>query len=145
LLAYSGIIFYHYPVNAKEDMVHRLLRLLLQRMERKVLPIKLPQKDWFNYYTQHFNTLEINSSFYRFPRLANLKTWHSRSPEDFLFALKVPAAITHYKQFKETQRMLNDFYSVAKEGLNEKLGPVLFQLPPKLAYSNESSRQFWNR
>jgi uncharacterized protein YecE (DUF72 family) len=105
--------------------------------KEKFYPSKLPQKDWFNYYTQHFNTLEINSSFYRFPRLANLKTWHSRSPEDFLFALKVPAAITHYKQFRETQRMLNDFYSVAKEGLTEKLGPVLFQLPPKLAYSQE--------
>src|SRR5688500_18710163 len=105
--------------------------------KEKFYPSKLPQKEWFPYYTEHFNTLEINSSFYRFPRLENLKTWYSRSPKDFLFALKVPAAITHYKQFRETQRMLNDFYAVAKDGLTDKLGPILFQLPPKLAYSKE--------
>lgn len=101
-------------------------------------PKGLAQKDWFEFYTQHFNTLEINSSFYRFPRLDNLKSWYSRSPQHFIFTLKVPAAITHYKQFRETGRMLNDFYALAREGLTEKLGPVLFQLPPKLIYSEEA-------
>jgi uncharacterized protein YecE (DUF72 family) len=101
-------------------------------------PKGLPQKEWFEYYTKHFNTLEINSSFYRFPKLANLKNWHSRSPDNFIFSLKVPAAITHYKQFRETERMLNDFYGLAREGLTEKLGPVLFQLPPKLLYSKDA-------
>lgn len=100
-------------------------------------PTGLPQKNWFEYYCQHFNTLEINSSFYRFPKLANLKAWNKRAPDNFIFSIKVPGAITHYKQFRETQRMMQDFYNLVKEGLTDKQGPVLFQLPPKLEYSAE--------
>ncbi len=100
-------------------------------------PKGLPQKQWFEYYCQHFNTLEINNTFYRFPQLKNLQGWHQRSPKDFLFSIKVPGSVTHYKQFNETENLLRDFYAIIREGLGEKLGPVLFQLPPKLSYSEE--------
>jgi uncharacterized protein YecE (DUF72 family) len=100
-------------------------------------PQGLPQSKWFNYYTQHFNTLELNVTFYRFPTLKSLQAWYDKAPERFVFSAKVPKWITHYRQFEETQRMLNDFYSLLKEGLKEKMGCVLFQLPGRFAYSQE--------
>lgn len=100
-------------------------------------PKGLPQKSWFEYYCRHFNTLEINNTFYRFPQLKNLEGWNKRSPDDFIFSVKVPGTVTHYKQFRETEEVLQDFYAVVKEGFGKKLGPVLFQLPPKLSFSEE--------
>ncbi len=100
-------------------------------------PRGLAQSKWFDYYAQHFNTLELNVTFYRFPTLASLKTWHDKAPEGFCFSAKVPRAITHFKKFEETERMLEDFYGLLKEGLDEKLACVLFQLPPQFSFSKE--------
>jgi len=100
-------------------------------------PKGLPKKNWFEYYCTHFNTLELNVTFYRFPQLKFLQTWHKNSPAHFNFSVKVPRLITHYKQFNETERMLNDFYSTCKEGLENKLACILFQLPARLEYSEE--------
>jgi len=97
-----------------------------------------PQKKWFEYYCQHFNTIEINNSFYRFPELANLQSWHNRSPDNFTFAVKATRTITHLKPFVDTKNIIEDFYSIVQEGLGNKLGPILFQLPPHLAYSEEA-------
>jgi uncharacterized protein YecE (DUF72 family) len=98
-------------------------------------PKGLAQKNWFDYYTNHFNTLELNVTFYRFPTLPSLRTWHEKAPEGFLFSSKVPRAITHFKKFVETERLLADFYGTLQEGLSDKLGCVLFQLPPQFTYS----------
>lgn len=100
-------------------------------------PEGLPQSKWFEYYAKHFNTLELNVTFYRFPTLKSLQTWYSKAPEGFSFSAKVPRSITHYKKFEDTEKMLNDFYQLLKEGLKEKLSCVLFQLPPQLTYSKE--------
>jgi uncharacterized protein YecE (DUF72 family) len=100
-------------------------------------PIGLPQRKWFEYYNQYFNTLELNVTFYRFPQLSFLESWYNRSPDDFCFSVKAPKAITHFKQFNDTQRMVDDFYGTVKEGLKDKLGCVLFQLPPRAAYTEE--------
>lgn len=100
-------------------------------------PKSLPQKQWFDYYAKHFNTLELNVTFYRFPTLKSLHNWYDKSPEGFSFSSKVPRSITHYKKFEETENMLKDFYQVLKEGLKEKLSCVLFQLPPQISFSNE--------
>lgn len=100
-------------------------------------PVHLVQSKWFNHYCDHFNTLELNATFYRFPELKTLQGWYKKSPPEFLFAVKVPRTITHIKQFKETQSLLNQFYSVLSNGLEEKLGPVLFQLPPRYSYTEE--------
>ncbi len=104
-------------------------------------PAKLPQRLWFNYYSKHFNTLELNFSFYQFPKLSSLQRWYDQSPEGFRFSLKVPRLITHYKKFAETEQLLTEFYGVLKEGLGGKLGAVLFQLPPQLHYSEERLQQ----
>lgn len=100
-------------------------------------PDKLPQRLWFEYYSQHFRTLELNVTFYRFPQLSFLENWYQISPADFKFSVKAPRLITHYKQFNDTAQLLADFYGTVQEGLAEKLGPVLFQLPPRMAYSDE--------
>jgi len=100
-------------------------------------PKGLAQKNWFTYYCQHFNTLELNMTFYRFPQLKFLKDWYDKSPEEFNFSLKVPRAITHYKKFNDTERMLADFYGTVKEGLQDKAGCVLFQLPKQITYNDQ--------
>jgi len=100
-------------------------------------PEGLAQTKWFEFYCQHFNTVELNTTFYRFPKLSFLESWYQRSPKDFLFAVKAPRLITHFKQFQKTEEIIGDFYSVIEEGLKEKLGCVLFQLPPRSAFTDE--------
>lgn len=100
-------------------------------------PEDMAQSKWFAYYCQFFNTLELNVSFYRFPKLATLQNWHTKSPEGFRFAVKAPRAITHYRKFSGVRDMITDFYEVVREGLRDKLGCVLFQLPPNYHYSEE--------
>ncbi len=100
-------------------------------------PKGLPQTKWFEHYCKHFNTIELNTTFYRFPRPEALQGWYNRSPEDFKFSVKAPRLITHYKHFIDCENMLGDFYGAVYEGLTDKLGCVLFQLPSRLLYSGE--------
>ncbi len=100
-------------------------------------PAKLPQRSWFTFYTEHFNTLELNVTFYRFPTLKSLSGWREGAPEGFVFSAKVPRSITHYKKLVGTETMLDDFYALLREGLAGKLGCVLFQMPPQFTYSEE--------
>jgi uncharacterized protein YecE (DUF72 family) len=114
-------------------------------------PKGLPQSKWFDYYTQHFNTIELNVTFYRFPTLPVLKGWYNKAPAGFSFSSKVPRSITHFKKFEGTETMLKDFYQLLKEGLQEKLSCVLFQLPPQfqadLSFNNviEFRNESWWR
>ncbi|MXV15896.1 DUF72 domain-containing protein [Pedobacter sp. HMF7056] len=107
-------------------------------------PDGLPQRLWFEHYCRHFRTLELNVTFYRFPKVLFLKSWHERSPEDFRFASKVPRAITHFKKLIGTTGMLNDYYGAVREGLQEKLGCVLFQFPPNVPYSEKFLQRIWD-
>ena len=100
-------------------------------------PADLPTKEWFAYYCKFFNTYEFNSSFYKFPTSKNLHTWYKKSPDEFIFSVKALKLITHIKKFVECEREINDFYQVCREGMNDKLGCVLFQLPPSFRYSPE--------
>jgi uncharacterized protein YecE (DUF72 family) len=97
-------------------------------------PEKLAQTKWFDFYCQHYNTLELNVTFYRFPRLHNLQTWYNNCPADFRFSVKAPRAITHYKKFNDVEAMIGSFYDTVKEGLQEKCGCILFQLPTAYHY-----------
>lgn len=98
-------------------------------------PKGLAQKNWFSYYSQQFNTLESNVTFYRFPQLSFLQSWFQKSPPGFTISVKAPRLITHQKVFNETEELLRDFYSVIREGLQEKLGCVLFQFFSNVQYS----------
>lgn len=100
-------------------------------------PKGLAQKNWFPFYGRHFNTIEINSTFYRMPTAHAFAKWYVESPPDFLFTIKAPRLITHYKQLNDCQSLLNDFYEAVHQGLKEKLGCVLFQFPPKFDFTEQ--------
>ncbi|MEO8403360.1 MAG: DUF72 domain-containing protein [Chitinophagaceae bacterium] len=100
-------------------------------------PPNMPSNKWFEYYGEKFNTLELNVTFYKFPQLSFLENWYATSPDSFIFSVKVPRLITHYKKFRETEDLLKDFYTTIRQGLKDKLGGVLFQLPPQTAFNTE--------
>lgn len=100
-------------------------------------PKGLPQTKWFDFYCEHFNTLELNVTFYRFPSLNVLQNWYRKAPDNFIFSVKVPKAITHESRFEGSQSLAMEFYDMLSLGLAEKLGPVLYQLPPSISYSPE--------
>ncbi len=100
-------------------------------------PQTLPTSQWLTYYSKQFNTLEVNTSFYHIPRLSSLQKWSAATPEDFIFSMKVPRLITHYKKMNGTKESLLAFYDLVQNGLQEKLGPLLFQFPPSFVYTEE--------
>ena len=110
----------------------------------KFYPEGLPQTKWFDFYCKHFSTLELNVTFYRFPQLSFLETWYKKSPSDFRFSVKAPRAITHYKKFNDTNALISSFYETINNGLKEKLGPVLFQMPPQFNYTEERLERIIN-
>jgi uncharacterized protein YecE (DUF72 family) len=109
--------------------------------KEKFYPAELPQREWLPYYSQHFNTVEINATFYNFPKLQFLEGLYKKTGASFVFTIKAPRLITHYKKFSDCKSLLHDFYSVITEGLKEKTGCVLFQLPPSMIYSEEKLNQ----
>jgi len=97
-------------------------------------PKGLAKDRWLGYYCRHFNTVEINNTFYRFPEPKTLERWYRIAPEGFTFTLKVPQQVTHVQRFTDTADLIHAFYQAAAEGLREKLGCFLFQLPPSVVY-----------
>lgn len=94
-------------------------------------PQELPKTKWLEFYANHFTTVELNNSFYRLPSEAAFANWRSSTPDNFTFAVKVSRFITHLKRLKDTSDAVNTFISRAKI-LGEKLGPLLYQLPPSM-------------
>jgi uncharacterized protein YecE (DUF72 family) len=95
----------------------------------------------FQFYARHFDTVEINNSFYRLPTANTFDNWRESSPRNFLFAVKASRFITHMKKLKEPQSSSEKFFLVA-ERLEEKLGPILFQLPPRWKLNTERLASF---
>ncbi len=93
-------------------------------------PENLSKSRWLEYYSKQFNTVEINNTFYRFPSEKTVKGWYDKTPENFKLTLKANQVITHRRRFKNTQSTINHFYSLVKI-LDEKLGCILFQIPPQ--------------
>ena len=100
-------------------------------------PEGMPTKEWFAYYCTQFNTFELNASFYKFPTAKTLQTWHKKSPDRFVYSIKAPKLITHTKKFVDCAHELVEFYEACESGLKDKLGCVLFQLPPSYHYTPE--------
>jgi uncharacterized protein YecE (DUF72 family) len=92
-------------------------------------PKELPQKQWLAYYCERFSTVEINNSFYQLPSKSTLETWRKTVPASFTFSVKASRYITHMKKLKDPSDALTKFYN-GIEILGERLGPILFQLPP---------------
>lgn len=89
-----------------------------------------------NFYAQHFETVELNASFYHLPKLSVFAGWYKKTPKDFLFSVKASRYITHIKKLRDIDEGWSRFIASAK-GLKEKLGPILFQLPPFLKANKE--------
>lgn len=84
---------------------------------------------FLEYYAEHFHTVEINNSFYHLPAKETLNGWYNTVPADFIFAVKASRYITHMKKLKDPVKTLLPLLNRV-EGLRDKLGPILFQLPP---------------
>jgi uncharacterized protein YecE (DUF72 family) len=94
-------------------------------------PGKLEQKWWLPYYSQVFDFVEIDSTFYQIPSKNMVKLWNARTPRNFRFGAKFPSVITHEKKFRNCEKELELFYE-AMEPLKGKLLTLLIQLPPYL-------------
>jgi uncharacterized protein YecE (DUF72 family) len=82
------------------------------------------------FYAGRFHTVEINNSFYHLPQKEVFEQWRETTPQDFLFAVKASRYITHMKKLKDPEEPVRSFLDNVR-GLGEKLGPILFQLPPR--------------
>lgn len=100
-------------------------------------PEDLPGAKWFEYYCRHFNTYEMNGTFYKAPTLRVMQNWYKKAPQGFVFSVKAPKWITHIKRLKDCKEDLTNFYTVCSDGLREKLGYVLFQFPPGFHFSED--------
>jgi uncharacterized protein YecE (DUF72 family) len=94
-------------------------------------PEKLAKARWLEFYAGHFTTVELNNTFYRLPSENAFDTWRDATPADFTFAVKVSRFITHIKRLKDVGEPVERF--IARAGiLGNKLGPLLYQLPPNM-------------
>jgi uncharacterized protein YecE (DUF72 family) len=91
-------------------------------------PSDLPERDYLSYYAQHFDAVEVDSTFYRSPAASTVRGWYEKTPKGFLFAAKVPQPITHEKMLVDCKEEVAGFLKVM-DLLKEKLGPLLFQFP----------------
>jgi uncharacterized protein YecE (DUF72 family) len=92
-------------------------------------PEDLPASEMLRFYASRLPAVEINNTFYRMPRAEMLAQWAEQVPDGFRFALKASQRITHQKRLKDTADSVDYFFRTA-ETLGDRLGPVLFQLPP---------------
>jgi uncharacterized protein YecE (DUF72 family) len=93
-------------------------------------PAGLSPQHWLAHYSRDFRTVEVNSSFYRLPEATTFGAWRAATPEGFLFAVKAPRTITHLHKLRNPAEPLVAFLSHART-LGPKLGPILFQMPPR--------------
>jgi uncharacterized protein YecE (DUF72 family) len=94
-------------------------------------------------YATRLRGVEINSSFHRPHRRNTWERWARSTPEEFRFAVKAPKAVTHESKLGNTGAALQEFFD-AVQALGKKLGPVLFQLPPKLVYDEGPAQEFFS-
>jgi len=94
-------------------------------------PDDLPKNEWLEYFAKSFDTVEINNTFYQLPKKETIKSWYERTPENFSFTIKANRFITHIKKLKDSAESLKHFFETINI-LKEKLGPVLYQLPPSM-------------
>jgi len=104
-------------------------------------PSDLPQRKWLEFYAQHFNTVELNVTFYRLPKKEVFEGWYKRTPRGFSFAVKASRFITHIKRLKECRGPLTLLLDNASP-LKEKMGVLLWQLPPRFPFDKERLEEF---
>lgn len=104
-------------------------------------PEKMTNREMLGFYGRHFRSVEINSSFYRVPKPDVVESWASQVGDDFRFVMKATRRITHIKRLKEVDEEAGYFLGIAAY-MKEKLGAILFQLPPYLRKNADRLRTF---
>ncbi|MBA3905240.1 MAG: DUF72 domain-containing protein [Pseudonocardiales bacterium] len=109
---------------------------------RTFYPDGLRQRDELAHLSRRVDTIEINGSFYSLQRPESWEAWAAQTPDDFVFAVKGPRFITHMKQLRDVETPLANFLASGLLALGPKLGPVLWQLPPRMAFDAERVEAF---
>jgi len=104
-------------------------------------PQNLPKTKWLGFYSQHFNTVELNNSFYHLPTEKAFKNWQVSVPAEFRYSVKVSRFITHIKRLKNAEEALGKFLSRSRL-LEDKLEVLLYQLPPQMKINLETLEAF---
>jgi uncharacterized protein YecE (DUF72 family) len=113
---------------------------------RKVFyPEGLRQKDELEYAASRMTSIEINGSFYSLQRPESYQSWRERTPDGFVFAVKGGRFITHMKKLADIDAPLANFFASGPLALGDKLGPVLWQLPPTLGFDAERLADFFGK
>jgi uncharacterized protein YecE (DUF72 family) len=103
-------------------------------------PEDLRPKDRLRYFSDQFKTTEINYSFYHLPKSTTYENWYNQTPDSFVFAVKASRFITHVRRLKDVKSAWDRFLENTLY-LKEKLGPILFQLPPSFRATNENVKR----
>ncbi len=101
----------------------------------------LPQSKFLEFYAGKFSTVEINNTFYRFPAPSLLEGWTKQTPDGFTFAVKANQGITHRRRLNDADDLTRDFIERCRL-LGDKLGPILFQLPPNFKRDDDRLANF---
>ncbi|MEA3254034.1 MAG: DUF72 domain-containing protein [Chloroflexota bacterium] len=104
-------------------------------------PQELARSKWLQFYSRSFDTVELNNSFYHLPSEKAFRTWRESTPDNFIFAVKASRFITHIKRLKNLDSAVENFLSRASL-LQDKLGPLLYQLPPNMKRNDELLEDF---
>jgi uncharacterized protein YecE (DUF72 family) len=96
--------------------------------KKKFYPEELSQKEWLNYYSKKFNSVEINNTFYQLPGKNTFRNWNYSTPDNFIFSVKASRYITHLKKLNDCDDAVKRLIDHSTE-LGKKLGIFLFQLP----------------
>lgn len=105
-------------------------------------PPRLPQRCELEYAAKILPVIEINGTFYALQKPASYAQWYAETPDDFVFAVKAPRYITHVRRLRDVHKPLANFFASGLLRLREKLGPILWQLPPNFRYDPVVLRQF---
>jgi uncharacterized protein YecE (DUF72 family) len=106
-------------------------------------PRDLPHKRELEYASRQFNSIEINGSFYSLQRPSSYAAWYDATPDDFMFSVKGGRFITHMKKLKDVQTATANFFASGVLKLKEKLGPILWQFPPGMAFNPDRFQAFF--
>ncbi|HXG23450.1 MAG TPA: DUF72 domain-containing protein [Chthonomonadales bacterium] len=104
-------------------------------------PQNLPTREWLSYYMQHFDTVEVNNTFYHLPLSQTFDRWREIAPAGFLYAVKASRLITHYRKLEDVAEPLQNLLERARR-LGPHLGPMLYQLPPRWPCNLSRLREF---
>jgi uncharacterized protein YecE (DUF72 family) len=104
----------------------------------RLYPPGIPQRRWLEIYAEHFDTVEVNATFYRLPRRESVAAWAQQTPEGFTFSVKASRYLTHIKRFTDLDVGIKRFYEPIEPLIEAgKLGPVLWQLPANFQRDDE--------